>query len=218
MSETLKGIKIKDLFIFKKTLQEWIKLNVQFVNLWKVKKDIPWWYNERAVLSVLAGAIWHQKEAIAFEEYSISKRWREKGRSTTYPGRQDIYIKIGKTEFICEVKDTWSGATEIVPSRIEKAKRIEKIKKKLNLACSDIRSSPSNSMIRVGILFIKPYINNSLNEQEVNERIKSWLDMITDHNNIEYSCCAWVFPKESRMFKGKYSNIYPGTVLLLRKI
>src|SRR5262245_24586038 len=42
---------------------------------WENVSDAPWWYTERALLSLFAGAIWCSK-GWAFEEFETTKRQR----------------------------------------------------------------------------------------------------------------------------------------------
>jgi hypothetical protein len=55
----------------------WITNNKDLVRSWR--GDLPWWYNERASISVLAGAAWGTG-GLAFEEYSEDKKARMKGQ------------------------------------------------------------------------------------------------------------------------------------------
>jgi hypothetical protein len=53
-------------------LRKWISLNERIAQDWRYK-DVPWWYNERAALSIFSGGIWNSGE-FAFEEFSDEKR------------------------------------------------------------------------------------------------------------------------------------------------
>ena len=60
-------------------------------------EDNPWWYNERASLSVLAGAAWTLKDWFALEEFSTIKRMRTLAPSVDEGhlrnGRCDLFIR-----------------------------------------------------------------------------------------------------------------------------
>lgn len=60
-----------------RALHRWLRIMEDPV-WWKDdEEDAPWWYNERALLSLFAGAVWLSK-GWAFEEFAAMKR--QKGR------------------------------------------------------------------------------------------------------------------------------------------
>lgn len=193
-----------------RVLDKWIEANSSIVKSWSAARDVPWWYNERASLSILAGAAF-MAGGLAFEEFISDKRktGKRKRKSNPYMGRTDIYLKLGKSEFIGEAKQCWSGATA------KSSNPMTYIKKKLSAACADIRRTKPFGQRRLGILFAMPYIKtNSIDD--INERITSWVDMVKD---VDCSCCAWVFPAEARYAQyGCEENLCPGAALLIREI
>ena len=83
---------------------EWQKLMED--RSWYDEGDAPWWYNERAVMSLFVGAVWKSK-GWAFEEYSTSKRFKtRRGRGTrAYGGRGDLAIWTrGDKQYAIEAK------------------------------------------------------------------------------------------------------------------
>ena len=155
MNYTIIGKRMRSLRIFNNILDAWIQLNIRYADIWKGKdKDVPWWYNERALLSVLSGAVWLQKGAMAFEEYSTIKKWkpRKGAKSKPYKGRQDIYIRINSHEFIGEAKDVWSAAT---PKNMHPAKRVNA---GMDRAVKAIKNTCASGEKRLAILFVRPYM------------------------------------------------------------
>jgi len=67
-----------------------------------VKNDAPYWYNERANVSFLAGAIW-RCGGMCLEEYASDKTWEKE----KYPGRTDIWFYLDGKEYIAEAKFGW---------------------------------------------------------------------------------------------------------------
>jgi hypothetical protein len=65
-------------------------------------RDAPWWYNERASLSLLAGALWYA-DGWAFEEFVTSKRHKRKARR----GRGDLMFEVGGLKAVAEAKQCW---------------------------------------------------------------------------------------------------------------
>ncbi|MGH8746639.1 MAG: hypothetical protein ACREUK_09110 [Burkholderiales bacterium] len=58
-------------------LREWIRANAAYVKQCE-DSDAPWWFNERAALSVVAAAAW-LAGGIALEEYTAPKNRAEAG-------------------------------------------------------------------------------------------------------------------------------------------
>jgi len=51
------GRRCKRVRCFEAIFKEWIGCISQIAHDWKSRGDVPWWYNERASLSVFAGAV-----------------------------------------------------------------------------------------------------------------------------------------------------------------
>lgn len=200
---TIKGIQGQSLGILRPVLNEWIETNLRFVREWE-DIDIPWWYNERASLSVLAGAVW-TVGGLAFEEYSADKRTGQEGRPT-YQGRNDLYLSVRKQHFIAEAKYIWSGAARVGPATTTH------IQQKLKQACADIRKCRLRGHRRLGVLFAVPYIAMP-HKERVKECVDEW---VAATKRVDCSCCAWVFPKESRNFGQKF--ICPGAAVLIQEV
>ncbi|BBN63446.1 MULTISPECIES: hypothetical protein [Pseudomonas] len=73
-----------------KLLMAWIKAIERYTNAFH---DNPWWYNERASLSILAGAAWTLKDWFALEEFSTIKRMR-----TLSPGVDEGHLRNGRCD------------------------------------------------------------------------------------------------------------------------
>jgi len=150
--------------------KKWIALNKEISEEWANWKDVPWWYNERAVLSVFAGAVWKSGNH-AFEEFVDQKRKvsRKSGRfSRKYQGRVDLYWTVDAHEFIAEAKQCWSGASAL---NSETTSRITKI---LSKACADIRKSKPHKQRRLEIVFVVPYVRQTC-QRYIDDRVRHWV-------------------------------------------
>jgi hypothetical protein len=69
--------------------------------------DAAWWYNERAILSLFAGAIW-SSNGWAFEEFATTKRERvatkRKHRRDGARGDLEFWWPSSNKYFQCEAK------------------------------------------------------------------------------------------------------------------
>jgi hypothetical protein len=189
---------------FKRVFDEWVKINTRLANDWAELDDVPWWYNERASLSLLAGAVW-LCEGMAFEEYAADKK--NLAKRIRYRGRSDMYFFLGGKHYMAEAKWHWSGATR---SDKETAKTIQS---KLRNALNDVRKQPGvHGQTKLGILFVTPYISCSKGDR-VDELIHAWLREL---KRVKCSRVAWVFPESARhMASGKW--ICPGVAVLIQE-
>jgi len=111
------GIRIysPDLEPLRPVLQAWIDSVQQYVKLFE-GYDLPYWYNERANVSVLAGAAW-KAGFVALEEYQTKKTSQsnkepmavespkdKKGQQNYFQGRNDLYIGNQSHEWVIEAK------------------------------------------------------------------------------------------------------------------
>lgn len=205
MVQAIQGGHVPGLRLFARTLESWIETTTRIAKAWQ-PDDIPWWYNERALLSIFAGAVW-LAGGIAFEEFRTEKRVPGKRTRALHPGRQDLFIQIGKNGFLAESKILWSAAS--APN----AQPSVTIGKALDQACKEVRRTPSCGERRLGIVFARPYVRWK-HQESIDSHIERWLEKA---RQVGYSCCAWVFPAESRVF-GNELHILPGMAVFIREV
>lgn len=190
-------IRTRKLNLLKPLLKEWIKINESFCKI--NRDDSLYWFNERATLSTLAGAVWNSK-GYCLEEYRTDKKYR-KG---TYPGRADLWFAWRKKEYYIEAKQLWISLSKnagLASRYIRETLRV--VKKE---AASTIKEDKGESL---GIVFAVPYI--SLNESvSINNRLASFLEEL---EKVEYDIMAYTFPSYCRSLKSE-KYIYPGVALV----
>lgn len=200
----LRGIRVGPLGPLRRVLHEWLFLMEEKKN-WP-KNDAPWWYNERAVLSLFAGAVW-TCGGWAFEEYATSKRMKA-GRQTKYGGRGDISFRVRGQRFEGEAK-ACSPSISRGPSD-----PLAGVRKCLDEACDAAKRLPrARGYRQIGIVFVSPCLRAS--------QVKEWRDQveafIQSLPSLEDVALAWTFPGSGIDLKvGGY--IYPGAVLVLRPL
>lgn len=79
-------------------LQHWIQCANQYINTWN-QGDLPYWYNERANVSILAGAAW-KAGWTAIQEHQAVKSANDKNDS----GRNDLYLANASLGVCAEAK------------------------------------------------------------------------------------------------------------------
>jgi hypothetical protein len=188
-------------------LKHWAKANAEIAASWSSYKEAPWWDNERASISVFAGAVW-RAGGFSFEEYSDKKRsiFKTSGRlSHPYQGRVDLYFTYSESELIVEVKRVWSGYTQ---SHANPCPRLEKV---FASSCRDTRKTAPYGQRRLAFLFALPYFRK---RESINQRVPMWIKEV---KNLDYDALAWVFPSCARYLSdGKY--YCPGAALLIKEV
>jgi len=210
MVSTIKGFERGRLRSFPPIFKEWIKANSEIARAWRSAQDVPWWYNERASLSLFAGAIW-RAGGFAFEEYSDEKREIKKHTRTLgseYPGRVDLYFSWAGYDFIAESKFVWSGFSR------NDSGAPKRLRDRLKRACTDIRQTHPHGQRRLAIVFAMPYIRKPYME-DVDDRIYRWIDLLADLDATAY---AWVFPACARTLRSSDKDYCPGAAVIIREI
>lgn len=200
------GIKIEDLSILKPVLDEWIKLINK--EKWFFESDATWWNNERATLSIFAGAIWRYG-GLVMEEFATEKIKKSKSKT----GRCDIIFRIRESVYLAEAKQDWPLLTGTnLQTNIRETKKI--IKK----ACHESLDTKDPNAVHLGIVFITPRAHGK-NEKFLDDYLMSYVKALKVENNLTL---AWQFPKWARKLRstvdGFENYIYPGVILAIRKV
>ena len=137
-------------------LKGWVHVTEELARKFLTYKDVPWWYNERTDVSILAGGVW-RSGGRALEEFSGTKR--KIGKNTghllhrAFPGRVDMYLETHDGhKFYLEAKSCYSGA-----KNSGKDPR-PRLREWLDWACGDVKTFHPHGCGRLGVVFVKPYI------------------------------------------------------------
>lgn len=191
-------------------LKNWIRLNGQLAGGWASSGDVPWWYNERAQLSVFAGAVWRAGGS-CFEEFSGQKHFKNPAKhrlNVLYSGRVDLYFELGSVEYVGEAKNTWSGYSR------NDGRATKRISKRLQNACDDVGQTTPSGMRRLGIVFVAPYFRPTV-KTRIDDLLRQWLAEI---QAVQADARAWVFPPAARLMLGTDGFYYPGVAILLQQV
>jgi len=210
MLERLESVKLGPFRNFKGLLLEWTWLNKHIAQAWNWE-DCPWWCNERASLSTLAGAVWNIR-GIALEEYASCKLKSKKESR----GRCDLYFRLKRNGYVAEAKLCWLRPGAPVESMSEQ------IRKCLSNACVDAsKNSPSlyRDETLLGIAFVVPRIpQQKIEDGNVGEQIRDVQKAILHVYDSKECALAWIFPRNARNMKSEDDNcIYPGTAILIKR-
>ena len=189
-------------------LWEWVELMADR-SWWDEDGDAPWWYNERAILSLFAGAVWKSK-GWAFEEYSTSKKFvTTQGRGAkAYGGRGDLAFWAKGGNYALEAK-------VCQPSLSVGGTPLETVRGALKEACSDVRRSPVRGWLPLGIVFVAPAIVCGQWEHWP-DRLREFLASLV---RLPWGVAvAWTFPHwgaKLRVTEQGIRYVYPGAILVM---
>lgn len=190
--------------------------------------DNPWWYNERASLSVLAGAAWTLKNWLALEEFSTLKRHRtlESGvdSGSLRPGRCDLFLQSPSSSFAIEAKQT----VQSIGARSDGYTFVNRAIRKAWGDSGDLSSREAYR--RFAVTFIVPYIPTSevlrkedgegkVCPKKVELAIKGWLtdQPIFFGESHKHTDFAFIFPKLGNQHYSLNGKYYPGVVIVFEE-
>lgn len=205
--DSLRGYKIKGrkgMSHWACVLEEWMLAIERYTRIMG-GEDAPYYYNERANISVLAGAAW-KAGWVALEEFQSEKGYRNRAKTN---GRTDLYFANETSEELIEAKFQWIC--------MGSGKLAEMVKEQMNLAVSDAKKSRANSkdVRSIGVGFFPVYKKNTRIDN-VDELIGQ---TILEFDKQDYHAIAWCFPKEMRDHVAETSgNLLPGIVMLAQNV
>jgi hypothetical protein len=183
---------------------EWHQIIEDYGRL--VEDDAPYWYNERANISILAGAAWRAGK-LALEEFGHEKSYkRGQNRGDRWMGRCDLWLIEKKEEELVEAKFKWVPLTSNTFSA--------KVEASLSDAIDDAHNGKQVRGARsVGVAFIPVYIpikyKNEI-EAHIDQRIK-------EAKSVSADCIAWCFPEKNRFLTGASGKFYNPGIFLFAK-
>lgn len=191
---------------FDTILKNWLDINDDYWR--KYKDDALFYYNERASISILAGAIWRNGDC-AMEEFSSLK-----GSSrNTRLGRVDLWFMLGDQEYIVEAKQRWPPFYDSDADLDFDFK--QSLKTGLEEAftdASDLRYHWENYLDGlIGLLFVVPRVAPTYAESSgLAEEIMRFIKTVEEADADFY---AYLFNDEKKLI-GTEGHICPGVALL----
>ncbi len=210
---------------FNSLFKEWHELNLEYCSAWTSEGkawDLPYFYNERASVSMLAGAAWRAKW-LALEEYRTDKVEKisagsKQSRLRNFAGRADLYLSSPVTkggrgvDHICEAKMGWYSLSH---SQKSFGQRISELKQAA--LDSSRKNYCSSSWRRTAIVFLVPYFSES---KSLDSIPTDWQHkLLKDVKQSGSFAWVWSSPpiaRESRFdWEGEDRvHLYPGVFML----
>lgn len=215
--EDLVCVRAGQLQTLKPLLDAWTKAVLHYCKITN-HLDNPWWFNERASLSTLAGAAWTLPNWAALEEFNTRKRGgilpRNKTGDGTRHGRCDLYISQRKGySYAIEAKQAWQA--------IGDGQDGVSTFKMMQAAWDDVsKLDKKEADRRLAVTFVIPYLPRKIaKERNAREVVVDWLTSDPfAHRTRKTHAQAWVFPANSEeYFNEKTGRVFPGIVALVEE-
>jgi len=191
----------KSLAHWQPLLEEWLLMIERYCSV--VEQDAPYWYNERATTSLLAGAAW-RCGGIALEEFQTEKQTEGEER---IKGRADLRLVIA---------DNWDSI-EAKVSYLSDSHDTPRVVTRLEQACEDVKKVPkAEDELRIGVLFCCPEISVS-DYGPVDMKLETFRAALMSIKNDAFAWCFPAITRELTPASGQYKDYrYPGLFLLAR--
>jgi hypothetical protein len=197
------------LFAWKQLVEPWNALISEYIATYRqgdVATDASYWYGERACVSLLAGAAWRVKGALALQEYAAEKNSKV---GANYRGRGDLWFRFANetSGYLVESKIMWPETPHNNDQELEYA---------LDSATDDARRACGHEWDRaVGVVFVVP----SIAPQSVSEIDTFIAQFEVQLHNVKSDALFLTFPDVTRkLVSARTQRIYPGIAMIARAV
>lgn len=191
-------------------LDAWINCIIQYVELFD-GGDLPYWFNERANVSILSAAAW-KAGMVALEEFPSNKVPQSSEDEETNSalrkemnakkGRCDLYLANSDLEFFVEAKVDYPNITSTSDC----------FRQGLSYIAQDRRNVGSQNSIHLSALFCAPFsFKQRASEQEISNHLSLALQEPMDAH-------AWVIPSKAQETASHNDSYYPMVSLFLKVV
>jgi len=128
-------------------------------------EEVPWFYNERAVLGFFISGLIRNSNAIVLQEFCCFKSTKKETL-----GRADLYFNLEKVDYLVESKWCWTSVKE----RLGIGAAVEWAREALSQACSYIKDAKVHKGTIFSLCFeALSFTKNDLSDNYV-ENINLW--------------------------------------------
>jgi hypothetical protein len=181
-------------------------------------EDNPWWFNERASLSTLAGAAWSLPNWTALEEYATQKRGivplKKIDDGALRNGRCDLFVRNKKHHFAVEAKQVWQSIGSQTKGLINVHRGIKRAWKD----AGDLQLQEAAH--RLSATFVIPYLPpRDLKTKHPHNFVNEWLasEPFSVSGRVP-AAVAYVFPQRWEHYIGETNKrAFPGVVLVIER-
>ncbi|AUL95667.1 hypothetical protein D8T49_24440 [Vibrio vulnificus] len=178
--------------------------------------DLAYFYNERANVSIFAGAVWRQnpKNNLVLEEYSCDKDNEHPPENetnvSTYKGRRDLWFCLGESQFRCEAKQKWWSLDNLEEEKLISAIELAGVESsKVEKKFIDSKNTA------LGMVFVTLKIKRS-NLENVSSYLVQLGNLIKKHQADNLYVHSLILDEVINSL-GETSILYPGVLVFVKK-
>jgi hypothetical protein len=160
--------------------------------------DAPYWYNEQAILSIMAGAAW-RCGWVALQEFSMAKLKGGKGRADLW-----ILSSFG-TEELIEAK---FAKTSVVAHNLA-----DTAEQYLVIAREQVLNT-NETGDKIAMAMFAPYVSRS-HQKNLESNLLRFVDQL---QSVKHDALAWSFPEATRSLNAGDGYVMPGIVIIARVV
>ncbi|MCU1750004.1 hypothetical protein [Pseudomonas sp. 6D_7.1_Bac1] len=174
-------------------LERWFEC-IDRYNTVRGDNESPYWFDERANLSLLSAAAW-MAEMVTTEQTPTKKQIEEGERN----GRVDLFIASKEDRAYLQATQRWPRVNNL------------NLTQALLDAVSDAKKISYASDLKLGCLFVAPHkTQQSATPEELQ-------DMVDDLQKEHTCAVAWYFPYAYRKLHNEAGHYHPGIAVLLKE-
>jgi hypothetical protein len=207
----------KELGAMRPVLDEWTAECHRYRKV--MRHDLPWWYNERASVGLIAAAA-ARRNWVCIEEYRTRKRDDKPAVKTKKDrhGRCDLYLTStsGDRGFAIEAKSTWQSLSP------KKGTTFPRVQRAWHETWQSVGAlTADEAEVRVGALFVVPKCRLSsklsAGDAQHDESFRKLINKVTKLHRFAGVASVWMSARERMRFDwGRDARaMYPGCVLAL---
>lgn len=174
-------------------LERWFEC-IDRYNAVRGDNDTPYWFDEKANLSLLSAAAW-MADMVTLQQTPTRKQTEEGERN----GRADLFIATSEERAYLQATQRWPRVNSL------------NLTQALQDITSDAKRISYASDLKLGCLFVAP---QKAQQSATPEELQ---DMVDDLQKEHTCAVAWYFPYAYRKLHNETGNYHPGIAVLFKE-
>jgi len=152
------------------------------------KKDIAYWYGERALTGLLASASWMTRTGWSLEEFTGQRR---NGRRKNGSGKGDLWLGVAGKEYTIEAKVTWpTQVSDVSKWKTTVSKKLLRASNQLDALAPIYRCGKP-----LAVCYVVPAIplgKKVITNESFTTAMKHFAKLMTKNNAHTEVICCWL--------------------------